>query len=315
MMAMAITMTMVMAMAMAAVMTLICQASHMSHLLLNPAVSSQVLNMSLLELMQRNKHEKDMPRLAAKGKTVKTAVHTAAEEVVAPKKRKTLKVEPSTPAPVSLTAPTPASLAATSFASFEHGVVPATAGVPAGQPASQPPPETQAVKAKLSPQECRAKWAQYMRTFDKGDERRPSRTEKVPESLCLRIISEKDGSAWFPLWLDSGCSWGQVSMSEEFNDKVSDGDKTIDAWLTESHIEDLYKSCALSAGIVAEKKKHSTTWRPHPEVPHIKEAMQFLVQVSDEKRKEVERIHETGAKLVADLDASAGQLLLNRTQS
>ena len=43
--------------------------------------------------------------------------------------------------------------------------------------------------------------------------------------------------------------------------------------------------------------------------------MQFvLVQVSDEKRKEVERIHEKGAKIVADLDASAGQLLLNHMQ-
>ena len=209
-----------------------------------------------------------MARLAAKGQTVRTAVHTAAQEVVAPKKRKTLKVEPSTPAPVSLTAPTPASPAATSFASFEHGVVPTTAGVPAGQPASQPPPAMQAVKAKLSPQERRAKWAQYMRTFDKGDERRPSRTEKVPESLCLRIISEKDRSAWFPLWLCSGCSWGEVIMSEEFKNKVTDGDKTIDAWLTESQIGDLYKSSAIAAGIVAEKKKHLATWRMHPEVPH-----------------------------------------------
>ena len=42
--------------------------------------------------------------------------------------------------------------------------------------------------------------------------------------------------------------------------------------------------------------------------------MEFLVQVSDEKRNEVERIHEKGANFVADLDASAGQLLLNHMQ-
>ena len=93
-----------------------------------------------------------MARLAAKDQTVKTAVHTAAEEVVAPKKRNTLKSRTFNASTGFINGTHARVTCSHLVASFEHGVVPATAGVPAGQPASQPPPAMQAVKAQLSPQ-------------------------------------------------------------------------------------------------------------------------------------------------------------------
>ena len=165
-------------------------------------------------------------------------------------------------------------------------------------------------KTQLTPKDKRAKWAQYMRTFETPDSRQ-ARTDKFPESLALRIISDKDRSQWFPTWLKYGKSWAKVEISEEFQRIQSTTLGEVDQWLTESQLEDLYKSQKIAKAIVDNKSRSRKTWRPHPEAPHLTEAKQYMVSVCSSKKKLIAQLHKQKICIRGEMEAEGASGMID----
>ena len=166
--------------------------------------------------------------------------------------------------------------------------------------------------AKMTLAEKRAKWAAYNRTFSAAGHRQ-SRTEKVPEEIALRIAADASGvqtASWFNIWLQHGGSWGKVNVWQRHVNQEISTTSEVEAWLTASQITDLYKCPDISAALVAEKSAKPDQWRPHPEIPTIKAAIQYKVMVQSHLKKELQGVIEKGTSMVAECSAEATQVML-----
>ena len=47
---------------------------------------------------------------------------------------------------------------------------------------------------------------------------------------------------WFNAWVNAGCDWGKVTVSEVRSETDEQNTNMKKSWLTESQIADLYKS-------------------------------------------------------------------------
>ena len=166
------------------------------------------------------------------------------------------------------------------------------------------------ILAEMSNTQKKACWAQFVRTFITANERGArDAEEKCPAELMLTVISQQEKKTWYNIWMENGMKWSRVRMSEQFKTTDRQVDGSIHAWLTESQICDLYKCETTAAEIVKMKEQRPQMWRPHPEIPHIKEARQFYCLVRQELRKELENIKSRQVDWSADIEAEAARHL------
>ena len=156
----------------------------------------------------------------------------------------------------------------------------------------------------------RAAWASYIRTLEPAT-KRGCKTEKCPEGIALQIIAggDKMRTQYFNLFYKYE-EWGRVVASEEHMKIVSTCTRTIDCWLTAGQIMDLYKDEAVKNEIVKEKSASRHTWRPHPEIPAIKAAIQYLCAVKDEKVKEAQHIVKSAFKWEGELQGAEAKMAM-----
>ena len=150
----------------------------------------------------------------------------------------------------------------------------------------------------------RAAWASYIRTLEPAT-KRGCKTEKCPEGIALQIIAggDKMRTQYFNLFYKYE-EWGRVVASEEHMKIVSTCTRTMDCWLTAGQIMDLYKDEAVKNEIIKEKIASRHTWRPHPEIPAIKAAIQYLCAVKDEKVNEAQHIVKSAFKWEGELQGA-----------
>ena len=156
----------------------------------------------------------------------------------------------------------------------------------------------------------RAAWASYIRTLEPAT-KRGCKTEKCPEGIALQIIAggDKMRTQYFNLFYKYE-EWGRVVASEEHMKIVSTCTRTMDCWLTAGQIMDLYKDEAVKNEIIKEKISSRHTWRPHPEIPAIKAAIQYLCAVKDEKVKEAQHIVKSAFKWEGELQGAEAKMAM-----
>jgi len=164
---------------------------------------------------------------------------------------------------------------------------------------------TSPIKVELTKEARRAEWMKFQRTLetDKGGNRG---VEKCPAAVLTQIKSLKDKQSWFNIWLDSDGSWGKVELKEDISRSHVDTGETAVAWLTEGQLADHYKDINIAAAIVAKKRTDDNSWKPHPEVPHLKEAALYKVFLTDKEKKEIVDKHTKSAGITVDVDKCAG---------
>ena len=156
----------------------------------------------------------------------------------------------------------------------------------------------------------RAAWASYIRTLEPAT-KRGCKTEKCPEGIALQIIAggDKMRTQYFNLFYKYE-EWGRVVASEEHMKIVSTCTRTMDCWLTAGQIMDLYKDEAVKNEIIKEKSASRHTWRPHPEIPAIKAAIQYLCAVKDEKVNEAQHIVKSAFKWEGELQGAEAKMAM-----
>ena len=157
----------------------------------------------------------------------------------------------------------------------------------------------------------RAAWAKYVRSFETASQRPNPRSETNPESVSLKIVSLAEKKAWFPVWFCKDCSWGKVIVTEEFQQLVMNSTELSHQWLTEGQLIDLYKSETVAKAITAVKRTTKGHWRPHPEIPTVTEAMQFLCQLNERQVEMVQKRHANKVSATGQVDGAGAEHLLN----
>ena len=171
----------------------------------------------------------------------------------------------------------------------------------------------QVLKDDMTVDERRNSWASFSYSLKPAGQV-GERAEKCPEAVSLLLLNLKEKQTWYRVWLDCGQSWLSVEATESFLLVSRERKLKAWAWLTESQISDLDKSAAIASGIVKRLSMKQGSWRPHPEVPEMLEAVQSLVMVEDSLKEELERVHSKGLEFTAQLDGTAATRLAAHMQ-
>jgi hypothetical protein len=73
---------------------------------------------------------------------------------------------------------------------------------------------------------------------------------------------------------------------------------------------DLYKDASVKDAIVEEKNLSRHTWRPHPEIPACKAAIQYLCNVKDEKVNEARNVVTKSMKWQGKLQGEEARMVM-----
>ena len=130
-------------------------------------------------------------------------------------------------------------------------------------------------------------WAEYIRTLNPALER-GSRSRKCPHDILCKLHSLADRQQYFKIWIEHGGDWAKVELAEEHAHTEKKTAATVMAWLTEDQMADLYTSKVVVAELKKAKLEHASTWRQHPELPHLPEANQYKCMLTEKEKKEVE---------------------------
>lgn len=159
------------------------------------------------------------------------------------------------------------------------------------------------------------KWAEYMRTLECTGGR-ASRKEKCPDDIKQKMLTLTDRQGYFGLWMEKG-SWAKVKVFEEHSRLESNTNDHMKSWLTESQLMDLYKDEEIVQELKQSKQADPKTWRCHPELPHVRKAIQYHCIISDSQKKSIEDILKKGMRMdSAEIDGDeVGVLLVNQQLS
>lgn len=184
----------------------------------------------------------------------------------------------------------------------EGNDAPTDAGLQEGKPADGAAP-------RMTPSERRKAWAAYQRTF-KETSHRSSRSEKVPEDIALKIVNQNSKNSWFEKWVAAGQSWCRVSMYERISSRERALSSDVEQWLTESQLQELYNNSEITQAMIAEKLSKPDMWRPHPEIPHMKAAIQYRCTVESKFAKQLEEIVEKGCTMTGECSQEAARVIV-----
>ena len=163
--------------------------------------------------------------------------------------------------------------------------------------------------AKFASRKDRAqKWAEYVRSLNPATVRM-GRTMKCPEEILLKMVGCHERSYYFQIWMHNNCNWGDVVVFEEHLREQRAGRHTTKAWLTEDQMVDVFKNPDVVSELIRVYSQESKRNRPHPDIPHVLKARQFLCTVADEFRESLENVLRKGARLEVDAEGEAGKML------
>ena len=126
----------------------------------------------------------------------------------------------------------------------------------------------------------------------------------------MHITARAKYMFFFEIWSQCGGSWASALMFEEKRNSHEKLDKSKKAWLTFDQMEDFYKSTAAARAVRDKKLKDPALNRPHPEVPHCLEAMQYHITVEEGSVDMLRDIVSRGTRFEAALGEEAAAHLL-----
>ena len=158
----------------------------------------------------------------------------------------------------------------------------------------------------------RKKWAAFVRSMDAGANERGLRTEKCPDEIMVQCLGIHEKNYFFQLWLNNSESWGKVMLTEEHWKMEKAVESQRFRWLTESQMEDFYKDAGVAAEMKAMKSQNPKLFRPHPELPHFKKAVQYKCLIEDDQWNQLEQVLKQGMKLEASVSGDAANMLVRK---
>ena len=192
---------------------------------------------------------------------------------------------------------------------------------PAAPGPLEPPPGTTGQQAVLqaaaaspaegfSSKEYAAQWAKFQRSMHNTAAGKTARSEKCPDAIMLQMTDMDSQRQWFHTWVEQGSSWANVVAWQTVRKRQTNSAESLYGWMTAAQVEDLYKDPSVAAAICAKCEKDPNLWRPHPDVPELKEAMQFWVSKVSQNKQTTQHVNEKGLQFeMSGLDeATAGQV-------
>lgn len=166
---------------------------------------------------------------------------------------------------------------------------------------------------QMTPQEINKAWASYSRSLAPASPGDSLRKERCPADVALKIASLDERKRWFHIWLESNRSWGKAIATEEARKEQEKTQEHKKVWMTLDQCKNVFKSQAVGQAIFDAARLNPSTWRPHPLVPHIQEAVQCKIAVEDAEFDRVRDIISRGTRFETELDQDASQILLQKS--
>lgn len=186
-------------------------------------------------------------------------------------------------------------------ARLENSDVAAVDAIVAGQKISLPP---------MTNQERNRSKKQFDRTLAPTAERH-GRTTKCPEDIAMKIKNSPhmDGQHYFALWFKCNQDWGRVTIIETLVKSKSKTTSKEDGWRMRHELE-RERPIDIVNGIIEEKLQNPKMWRPNPDCPTIKAAIQYWVALKEGQVVEEKATEESKTKLEADLGQEEAKLMI-----
>ena len=169
-------------------------------------------------------------------------------------------------------------------------------GTPVASSAASPRPiplPAGAPEPNLNKSDRAAKWAEYTRTLTAANKRgNYSASEKCPGELLTRMLGIHEKRYFFAIWLKEGGSWQRVQAFENHIHSESKICDNLSRWMTHSELAKHFHDTEIADEFVQTKHvgQEGGTWRKHPELPHVKKAMQYKILLNSD---EVDRVEDS----------------------
>lgn len=158
-------------------------------------------------------------------------------------------------------------------------------------------------------------WAAFQRSMGPATAR--SRVARIPAEIALQLkgMDEKDKmtmtNKYFMKWLQSDKDWGKVTIEEVTETSSSTSSSGGHCWMTRPELLEKYKQdTVIVDAIVSAKEQDPAQWRPHPDAPDCKQAIQYRVFDKEGDSWDNKVKQSSAAKLKTEVDREAGKFLL-----
>ena len=127
----------------------------------------------------------------------------------------------------------------------------------------------------------------------------------------VKILGDHERRYYFSFWVSLE-TWGKVKVWEEHCRMESRKDSTKYKWLMQCELEQLYKDEEIVNALISAKINDPKLHRTHPELPHIKKAMQFKCLIEDSQQKTVANILKQGMRLDGEVEGEDAEMLMRK---
>ena len=121
-----------------------------------------------------------------------------------------------------------------------------------------------------------------------------------------RILQKKN--LYFDPWCAHGESWGKVVAYEKSIQRDSSQSSLKEMWLTRAQVHDFFNGPVVGDAIIATKSPPEAD-RPHPVVPHVKEATQYWVTVDEAFMRSLTHEREKAMSFVGNVDTDNSDMV------
>ena len=155
--------------------------------------------------------------------------------------------------------------------------------------------------------------AKFYRSLESKGQR-PSRTEKCPSQLALRLRDDPQGlGRWFGLFCECEGDWAKFEVSFQQLDSQRRAKEGHKEWLDEARLLALFKSPIVVASMIAHARSEGNE-RPSPNAPTDPNANEYLVVTKDsetsivvqEKSRRVRGVMEVSGAAASGLASHFG---------
>ena len=148
-------------------------------------------------------------------------------------------------------------------------------------------------------------WGRYDRSLKSGaskshiasDASRSSRSEKADDHFLAQLAGAHEKAFYFQVWLHCK-SWATVRIFEEHYHEERSLYEQSEAWVTAGQMQEIWHDPDVVSGLTqwARTQTDRRRVRPHPKIPHIEAAVQFLVPVEERYQKQTLDVVRRGTR-------------------
>ena len=163
----------------------------------------------------------------------------------------------------------------------------------------------------MTKEERSAQRKKFHRSLEPATQRL-GRTEKCPEDIALNIKADKTQHTpayYFNLWQSLDNDWGQKIIREKIIKTLTNKTTARKVWRMENEIRDMHPQI-IADHVLQVKKADPSLWRPHPDAPGLKEAIQYLVFLDEVEEHSEKQEHIAETVFRANLDQEAARAIL-----